>query len=99
MGEEITASITASVQNYIISAVPIGLTAPAINVTLSALDRSVCSSTKCEHDFPSTTDMSALHYSVYVIAKNILSDGYSEAQICSNVKISEYSVCVNGQEI
>ena len=90
-GEDITASITASVQKYIINAEPIGITAPAINVTLSAFDHSVCSSTKCKHDFQSTSDMSALHYSVYVIAKNILSDGYSEGRICSNLTISKYS--------
>ena len=90
MGEDITAGITASVQKYIINAVPIGITAPAINVTLSAFDHSVCSSTKCKHDLQSTSDMSALHYSVYVIAKNILPHGFSEKQICNNLIISEY---------
>ena len=86
-GEDITASITASVQEYIVSAVPIGISAPAINVTLEAFDHSVCSSTKCKHDFQSTSDMSALHYSVHVIAKNILPDGYSDGRICSNLTI------------
>ena len=92
VGEDITASITASVNKYIINAVPIGISAPAINVTLGAFDHSVCSSTKCKHDFQSTSDMSALHYSVYVIAKNILPDGYSEGRICSNLTISKFNV-------
>ncbi|CAI8046400.1 hypothetical protein GBAR_LOCUS25665 [Geodia barretti] len=32
--------------------------------------------------------MSALHYNVNVIAKNLLSDGYSDGRICNNMTIS-----------
>ena len=35
--------------------------------------------------------MSALYYSVKVTAKNLLTDGYSERQVCSNTTISKYS--------
>ena len=35
--------------------------------------------------------MSALYYSVMVTAKNLLTDGYSERQVCSNTTISKYS--------
>ena len=87
--EDITASITASVQEYIISAIPIVIAAPAINVTLGAIDHSVCSSTKCRHNFQRIGDMSALHYNVNVIAKNLLSDGYSDGRICNNMTISK----------
>ena len=89
--EDITASITASVQEYIISAIPIVIAAPAINVTLGAIDHSVCSSTKCRHNFQRIGDMSALHYNVNVIAKNLLSDGYSDGRICNNLTIGKYA--------
>ena len=89
MGEEITAGITASVQDYIISAVPIGIAAPAINASLGASDSSICTDTKCEYNFQRSSEMSALYYSLYVTAKNLLSDGYSDRQICSNLTISK----------
>ena len=89
MGEDITAGITVNVQNYIISVVPVGIVAPAINASLGASDSHVCTDTKCEYDFQRSSQMSALYYSVYVTAKNLLSDGYSERQICSNLTISK----------
>ena len=86
MREDITAGVTAGVQNYIISAVPVGITAPTINVSLGS---SICSDTKCKYDFQRSSEMSAHYYSVYVTAKNLLFYGYSDRQNCSNIEISK----------
>lgn len=87
--EDITAGITADVQKYIISLVPVGIAAPAINATLGATDRNVCSSKRCKFDFERIEEMLALYYDLYITAKNLLTDGYGEAQICSNLTISK----------
>ena len=84
----ITDGITARVQRYLISAVPISVSAPAINVSVGATDETVCTNV-CEYQFQNTTEMLALYYSVFVIAKNILADGYSESELCSNKTISK----------
>ena len=89
ISEDITDGITARVQNYTISAVPIGVAAPAINLTLEASNSSVCIADTCKVDFQSISNMTALYYSVHVTAKNLLIDGYSEGQVCSNTSIGE----------
>ena len=43
----------------------------------------------CTCVFQNTSEMTALHYSVFVTAKNILIDGYGESTICSNQAISK----------
>jgi hypothetical protein len=86
LNEDITDGITASVQDYIISAVPTGTSSPAINISLSATDPSICINT-CEYAFQGTAEMTSLHYSIFVTAKNLLSHGYSEARVCSNQTI------------
>ena len=93
LGEDITDGITASVQQYTISAVPFGLTAPEINLTLDASNYMVCTSTKCKADFQSASQLTALSYDVSIVAKNSLNDGYSEHQVCSNMTIGRDHVC------
>ena len=86
--EEITEGITASVQSYFINIVPIAVNAPSINITI------VCRA-MCKYTFQNTTKMSALHYSVIIAAKNVLSDGYSESSKCSNKTISKAILILN----
>ena len=85
--EQITAGITANVQSYNISIVPIAVAAPTINITIHN-DISSCGA-ECMYIFQNTTEMTALYYSVFVTAKNILIDGYGESTICSNQTISK----------
>ena len=49
----------------------------------------------CTYVFQNTSEMTALHYSVFVTAKNILIDGYGESTICSNQAISKKHNIVN----
>ena len=85
--EQITADITADVQSYNVSIVPIGVTAPTINIIIDN-DLSTCGDV-CSYVFQPTSEMTALHYSVFVTAKNILIDGYGESTICSSQAISK----------
>ena len=84
--DDITAGISASVQHYITSAVPNGVAAPEINMTLEAHDESVCNG-NCHYTFNDFTGMTALYYSITVIAKNVLHHGYSEGRMCNNIPI------------
>ena len=70
---------------------PIGLSAPEINVTLDA--GYSCTSTVCKGNFQEMSEMSALYYSVSIFAKNLLMDGYSEEQVCSN-RTSKASIAI-----
>ena len=78
--EDIAHGITARVQNYIISAEPLG------NVTLDANDSSICSFAVCKYSFKGTTETLD---SIHITAKNLLPEGYSESQVCSNTTISK----------
>ena len=73
--------------------VPIAATAPLINITIRASDDDVCK-TKCKYTLWDNNEMSALYYSVFVTAKNILSDGYGEGKTCSNKTISKELVLI-----
>ena len=81
--EYITDGITASVQNYIIHV------APEINVTLEANDSAVCSSTSCKYDYYQVKTETLDYYEVSITTKNLLTDGYSETQVCSSTMISK----------
>ena len=84
---QITADITADVQSYNVSIVPTADTAPSINITIDD-DLSTCGDV-CTYVFQTTSEMIALHYSVFVTAKNILIDGYGERTVCNNQIISK----------
>ena len=43
----------------------------------------------CTHVFQPTSEMTALYYSVFVTAKNILVDGYGQRKLCSSKAISK----------
>ena len=81
--EYITDGITASVQNYIIHV------APEINVTIEANDSAVCSSTSCKYDYYQVKTETLDYYEVSITTKNLLTDGYSETQVCSSTMISK----------
>ena len=90
----ITDGIIVSVQNYIIHV------APDVNVTLDASNSTICSSTSCKYNYQATNEMSDFNSTVYVIAKNLLTDRQSERQVCSNKTISKcVCVCKNNNVI
>ena len=84
--EYITDGITASVQNYIIHV------APEINVTLEANDSAVCSRTSCKYDYYQVKTETLDYYEVSITTKNLLTDGYSETQVCSSTMISKNQI-------
>ena len=85
--DQITASIPAHVQSYVINAIPTQLAGQEVNVTLEANDNGQCISTICQYTFQTMTEMTGLYYSFYISAKNILFDGYSTRRICNNMPI------------
>ena len=87
MNENITDDgISANVTSYIISAVPIGISVPEINITLDARNEHLCNNT-CHHTFHNTSGMLAVYYSWILSAKNDLLDGYSDIKMCSYIPI------------
>ena len=87
-GEFITAGIPASIEKYIISTVPFDFTLPENNITLGVTDNGICTNTTCKYDFQSTTATLRSNYTLFIIAKNFLHDGYGGSQNCSRVPIS-----------
>ena len=93
--QEITDGISASVRSYTISAIAIGVSAPEVNVTLEGDNHKVCNN-GCQYTFQNMTQWTALHYSVFVTAKNVLHNGYSEGRICNSIplcKLHRYHGC------
>ena len=88
-GAVVTDDISASVISYEI------FIKPVINVSFEANDSTICSSISCKYDYPVPINMSELSYLAYVVAKNILSDGYSERQVCHEKKSKIYFQFVN----
>ena len=98
----ITDHLSANVLSYTISVVPVEIAAPEINVTIMADDLSSCTNMTCKYTFEDLTEMSVLSYNIYVTAKNILFDGYSENSKCTNRPISKKLRCIsnnNGVEL
>ena len=77
MEESVTDNIMTSVVNYIT------IIEPLINITLEANDSSICSNISCKYGYEIPREWSNSDYSVYVMAKNILADGYSQKQECN----------------
>ena len=57
-------------------------------MTIEANDGAVCSRTSCKYDYQVKTD-TVDYYEVSITTKNLLTDGYSETQVCSNTMISK----------
>ena len=74
-------------QSYNVSIVPSADTAPTIDITVDS-DLSTCRDV-CTYVFQTTSEMTALNYSVFVSAKNILLHGYGQRTVCNNQIISK----------
>ena len=87
--QDITDGISASVRSYTISVMATGISsAPELNVTLEGDDDTVCKSI-CQYTFQNMTDLTALHYSVFITAQNVLYNGHSERKICNSIPLCE----------
>ena len=78
MKASVTDDITATVVNYKI------IIEPLINITFEANDSSICSNFSCKYEYEILNQKSKSDYSVSIMAKNILADGYSQKQECNN---------------
>ena len=88
--QNITNSISANIESYAISIVSVESAAPEMNVTIMAHDLSSSIQSTCKFLLEDLTEVSAISYSyIYVKAKNVLFDGYSEKKICTNTPISK----------
>ena len=85
---DISVNISAAIESYTISTVPLGVESSGINATIEASDHSSCS-TSCKYCVKNLTVMSAPTYTIYITANDLLSDEYTEKTECTDGPISK----------